>query len=101
VAIAFFDDTAFEASATPTMGVVMGVAFHSACHALGITDRTGPQTRTLARRIAALAQHGETDPIRLCHGALASLERKAPARRSSVVAWRARARDLPARRIPA
>jgi hypothetical protein len=96
-----FDDNAFEAGATPTMGVAMGVAFHSACHALGITDRSGPQTRTLARRIAALAQHGETDPIRLCHGALASFERKPTPRRSSVVPWRARVRYLPARRIPA
>ena len=101
MAIMFFDDNAFETGAPPTIGIAMGVAFQNACHALGIADWSGPQTRTLARRIAALAQHGETDPIRLCHGALASLERKAAPRRSSVVPWRTRVRYVSARRIPA
>ena len=100
MAIVSFDDNAFEAGAHPTMGIAMGAAFHNACHALGIADPTGPQTRTIARRIVALAQHGETDPIRLCHGALAGLERKATPRQSSVVPWRARVRYL-RERIPA
>ena len=97
MAIVFFDDNAFEAGTTHAMGV----AFHSACHALGIADPAGPQTRTLARRIMALAQHGEVDPVRLCHGALASLDRRTSPRRSSVVPWRERARYVSARRIPA
>ena len=97
MAIVFFDDNAFEADATHAMGI----AFHSACHALGIADPAGPQTRTLAQRIMALAQHGEVDPVRLCHGALASLDRKAQPRRATVVPWRGRVRRLSDRRIPA
>jgi hypothetical protein len=69
VAIAFFEDSLFESDSAHAMGV----AFQSACRTLGLSGRVDPLTKTLARKIVALAQHGENDPIRLCHGALASM----------------------------
>lgn len=93
MSVVFFDDNAFEAGETHAMGI----AFHSACHALGIAGRTNPQTQTIARRIVALAQHGVTDPIRLCHGALAGMDRRVSPRRSPAAAWR-NVRRLPVRR---
>ena len=84
MSVVFSDDNAFDDGASPAMGI----AFESACHALGIASRSHPQTQAIVRRIVALVRHGETDPIRLCHGALAGVERRPRPQRSSVIRWR-------------
>jgi hypothetical protein len=86
VGIVSFEDSAFEFDASHEMGV----AFQSACHMLGLADQIHPLTKTVARKIVALAQHGETDPVRLCHGALASMACQARPARTAGASLRSR-----------
>ena len=95
MAIAFFDDNSLETAVTHAMGV----AYQSACHMLGLADRVDPLTSMIARKIVALAHHGENDPVRLCHGALASINRPAPPRRAAVAFPRSRLRQASIRRV--
>jgi hypothetical protein len=44
---------------------VLVTAFEAALQKLQLVDRTGPTTILVAKRIIALAQQGERDPIRL------------------------------------
>lgn len=45
-------------------------AFEEALRELGLVDRKDPATLGVAKRIMALAQQGERDPIRLREGAV-------------------------------
>jgi len=44
---------------------VLVTAFEGALQKLGLVQRTDPVTLSVAKRIIALAQQGERDPIRL------------------------------------
>ena len=48
-------------------------AFEDALQKLGSIGRDDPAARALARHIIELAEQGETDPARLCDGALQRL----------------------------
>ena len=65
----FLDDRAFDSE----IRRVMGVAFVSACVALGIEDRSDPadlRATLVASKIIDLSMLGDTDPDRLCERAL-------------------------------
>jgi hypothetical protein len=48
-------------------------AFEDTLRALRLVDRKDPTTTAVAKRIIALAQEGERDPIRLREGAMRGL----------------------------
>jgi hypothetical protein len=50
---------------TPVEINVLVTAFEGALKELQLVDRTDPAATTLAKRIIALAQQGERDPVRL------------------------------------
>ena len=49
---------------------VLSSVFEQALHELKLVDRTDPATLLVAKRIIALAQQGERDPVRLREGAV-------------------------------
>ena len=49
---------------------VLSSAFEEALHELKLVNRTDPATLLVAKRIIALAQQGERDPVRLREGAV-------------------------------
>jgi hypothetical protein len=58
---------------------VMGIAFVSACVAMGIEDRSDPadpRAKLVASKIVDLVMLGETDPDRLCERALSELRQR-------------------------
>jgi hypothetical protein len=63
----------------PEVRRVMGVAFVSACVALGIEDRSDPadlRAKLVASKIIDLSMLGDTDPDRLCERALSELRQR-------------------------
>jgi hypothetical protein len=64
---------------------VLVTAFHEALQQLGLVNRNDPVTLRIAKRIIALAQDGERDPIRLRDGAIQGLTHPRPHDAFSVV----------------
>jgi hypothetical protein len=56
----------------PEVTRAMGIAFETACARLRLTRNDGA-TEAVARKIIALAQQGERDPVVLCERALKDL----------------------------
>ena len=54
----------------PEVVEAMRAAYRMACEALELKDQTDAMTDVIARNILELAEAGETDPDRLCAGAL-------------------------------
>jgi hypothetical protein len=52
---------------------IIVTAFEDTLRALRLVDRKDPATAVVAKRIIALAQQGERDPIRLREGAMQGL----------------------------
>jgi hypothetical protein len=48
----------------------LAAAFEAALSKLGLADRKGPMTMTVAKLIIELAKNGERDPKKLCDDAL-------------------------------
>jgi len=65
-----------SASRFPTQGFelevtrAMVIAFSDSCKLLKLTGRVNLSTDIVAMKIMELAQQGETDPVRLCQGAM-------------------------------
>jgi hypothetical protein len=49
---------------------VLATAFDTALRELGLADRSDPAALLVAKRIIALAQQGEREPVRLREGAV-------------------------------
>jgi hypothetical protein len=56
----------------PEVTAAMGIAFESACARLRLS-RSDSATEAIAKKIIALAQQGERDPLVLCERALKEL----------------------------
>ena len=52
---------------------ILTAAYEDTLRTLRIVDHSDPTTEIIAKRIFALAQQGERDPVRLREGALKSL----------------------------
>jgi hypothetical protein len=57
----------------PEVVEAMRMAYRMACEALQLQDRVDAMTDDVAKKILELAEAGETDPDRLCTGALRRL----------------------------
>ena len=57
----------------PEVVEAMRAAYRMACEALQLKDAADAMTDNVAKRIFELAEAGETDPERLCIGALRRL----------------------------
>jgi hypothetical protein len=57
----------------PEVVEAMRTAYRMACEALQLKDQVDAMTDVIAKRIFELAATGETDPDRLCTGALRQL----------------------------
>jgi hypothetical protein len=57
----------------PEIGEAIRAAYRMACEALQLEDQIDALTDDIAKKILELAESGETDPDRLCAGALRTL----------------------------
>ena len=62
-----------DLSFRPGMIEAMRIAFRMACDAPQLRNSADERTAIVAEKIMELAQAGETDPVRLCTGALRRL----------------------------